>query len=144
MLVLACAIASQAPGASASTRLPGGRPSVNFGQALTVTQVGRLCSKHPRGRYRLWIRGYFVQRTVYGRSNGRGGMGGLYSKRAGPYIRASDSTPFVLVEYPTHAPGWITKHWVIVRGLLDCAQTPLPVVIGTIFIDAWRPAPAHV
>jgi hypothetical protein len=104
---------------------------------LTVSRAAAVCSHAANSFGPVWIRGYFVSRNVLGGRNIHGGMGGLYARQHRAELRSSDTTPFVLVEYGDHRSTWINSHWVRIHGILNCAPSTLPEVVGTLFADRW-------
>jgi len=106
---------------------------------LTISQVAHICNRHPNAMRFVWVKGYFVARTVHDGhiSSSAGGMGGLYSHKHSAELRSTDTTSFVLVELKNHPVTWISHHWVDMHGRLDCSNTVLPEIAGTLFVDRW-------
>lgn len=111
----------------------GGRAS----NPLTVKDVTKLCTRTPKGKYHVWVKGNFAPRTIHYRATG--GMGGLYAGKVPAYPDGGGN--YVVVEYAHQSPHWIKAGSVVIHGLLDCFTGSDPKVQGYLFADKWKPVP---
>jgi len=136
-LVLGSVIAGTYSPAIASAHSAHSARGATASNPLTVKGVAKLCTRTPKGTYRVWVKGNFVVRTIH--YEGTGGMGGLYAGKAPLY--PDGRSDFIVVLYAHRSPNWIKPGPVVIHGLLDCAAATEPEVQGDLFADKWKPLP---